>query len=458
MQTHGNRDGSHAGDSRLLPSAIVSFFAESFADAVGRPRAVTIEAGSIHIAMFILGRIIIGIGNGLSLSTVVVYICALAPPSKRGVLTTLVQLLSATGILLGYFICYGTVRIKSAASWRLPLALQSFLVFLFAAVCVPLPQSRRWLTLCGRHKEARLLWIRLGINPDSEDTEVRDGLIVEKREDPESKTDDQLSRNTEVSDGVIIKKHEDPESKTDGQSSEDIEVSDGVVIEKHKDLESKTDGQSGKDTEVIDGVVIEKRIDPESKSDGRPGESPAVVLQNPGNGVCEDTTAIMSRSVVRVFRKDVRSRTALGVYYLGMQQLTGMDSILYYAPIVLQHAGITSQKSSSLASGVEAIVIIVVTIPATLLADSWSRRMQTVVGGCLIPGCLFLNAILYASGVVNQDSGAARWVVIGTTYAYLISYCVTWAMCVRSYPSEIQPPATRATATSLAQCANWVSR
>ena len=166
----------------------------------------------------------------------------------------------------------------------------------------------------------------------------------------------------------------------------------------------------------------------------------------------------MSRSVVRVFRKDVRSRTALGVYYLGMQQLTGMDSILYYAPIVLQYAGITSQKSSSLASGVEAIVIIVVTIPATLLADSWSRRMQTVVGGCLIPGCLFLNAILYASGVVNQDSGAARWVVIGTTYAYVISYCVTWAMCVRSYPSEIQPPATRATATSLAQSANWVSR
>ena len=403
--------------SVLLPSAIVSFFAGSFADAVGRPRAViigfcvfglgaAIEAGSIHIAMFMVGRIIIGIGNGLSLSTVVVYICELAPPSKRGVLTTLVQLLSATGILVGYFICYGTVRINSAASWRLPLALQSFLAFLFAAVCVRLPQSPRWLTLCGRHEEARLLWIRLGINPDSEDTEVRDGLIVEKREDPES----------------------------------------------------KTDGQSSKDTEVIDGVVIEKRIDPDSKTDGRSGESPAAVLQNPGNSVLEDTTAILSRSVVRVFRKDVRSRTALGVYYLGMQQLTGMDSVLYYAPIVFQHAGITSQKSSFLASGVISIVIVVVTIPATLLADSWSRRMQTMVGGCLVSGSLLLIAILYASGAVHQDSGAARWVVIVTIYAYVISYCVTWAMSVRSYPSEIQPPATRATATSLAQCANFVSK
>lgn len=113
--------------SILLPSAIVSFFAGGLVDAVGRSRAVTIgfcifglgaaiEAGSIHIAMFIVERIIIGIGNGLSLSTVVVYICELAPPRKRGVLTTLVQLFSAIGLLIGYFICYGTVHINSSGS------------------------------------------------------------------------------------------------------------------------------------------------------------------------------------------------------------------------------------------------------------------------------------------------------------------------------------------------------
>ena len=113
--------------------------------AVGRPRAVTIgfcvsglgaaiEAGSIHIAMFIVGRIIIGIGIGLYLSTIVVYICELAPPAQRGVLSTMVQLFAAIGMLTGYFICYGTVYISSSLSWRLPLAIHSFLAFLFAAV------------------------------------------------------------------------------------------------------------------------------------------------------------------------------------------------------------------------------------------------------------------------------------------------------------------------------------
>ena len=347
--------------SVLLPSAIVSIFAGSLADAVGRPRAVTIgfcvsglgaaiEAGSIHIAMFIVGRIIIGIGIGLYLSTVVVYICELAPPAKRGVLTTMVQLFAAIGILTGYFICYGTVYISSSLSWRLPLAIQSFLAFLFAAVCVFLPQSPRWLTLCGRHDESRLLWIRLGVSLD------------DQREDSENKNDTQ-----------------------------------------------------------------------------------------------EDSTSVLSHSIIRAFKKDVRSRTALAVYYLGMQQLCGIDSILYYAPIIFQQAGITSQKSSFIASGVTAIVIVAVTIPATLKADSWSRRMQTILGGCLISGCLLLIGILYASGAVHQTSGAARWVVIVTIYLYVISFCVTWGINYKSYPSEIQPPATRATATSLAQSANWVS-
>ncbi|KAL8851377.1 MAG: hypothetical protein Q9221_003744 [Calogaya cf. arnoldii] len=336
--------------SVLLPSAIVSIFAGKFADAVGRPRAVTIgfcvsglgaaiEAGSIHIAMFIVGRIIIGIGIGLYLSTVVVYICELAPPAKRGVLTTM-------GILTGYFICYGTVYTSSSLSWRLPLAIQSLLAFLFAAVCVFLPQSPRWLTLCGRHDESRLLWVRLGVGLDDEGAEVSDEFISDQREDSESKKDDQ------------------------------------------------------------------------------PSVPPALVLQTSDNAQFEDSISVLSRSIIRAFRKDVRSRTALAVYYLGMQQVCGIDSILYYARIIFQQAGITSQKSSFIASGVNAIVIVAVTIPATLKADSWSRRMQTILGGCLISGCLFLIGILYASGAVHRTSGAARWVVIVTIYAYAVNFCV----------------------------------
>ena len=147
------------------------------------------------------------------------------------------------------------------------------------------------------------------------------------------------------------------------------------------------------------------RKDPEIKTDGQSSGPTAVVLQNPANGQPDDSAAVMSHSNIRVFRKEVRNRTALAVDYLGMQQFCGIDSILYYAPIVFQHAAITSQKSSFLASGVTAIVIVAVTIPATLTADSWSRRIQTMVGGYLISGCLFPNGIMYASGAVHRNAG-----------------------------------------------------
>lgn len=161
--------------------------------------------------------------------------------------------------------------------------------------------------------------------------------------------------------------------------------------------------------EVDDEVISEKRKDTESKTDDQSSKPPTVVAQKPAISQLKDSTAVVSHSIIRVFRKDVRSRTALAVYYLGMQQLCGIDSILYYAPIVFQQAGLTSQKSFFLASGVTAIVIVAVTIPATLKADRWPRRTQTMVGGCLISGCLLLNGILYASGAVHQSAEVARW-------------------------------------------------
>lgn len=190
--------------SVLLPSAIVSNFAGSLVDAVGRPRAITfgfcifafgaaVQAGSIHITMFIGGRIIVGTGIGPSLSTVVVCTCEPAPPAKRGALATVSQLFSATGIMTGYFICYGTIHINSSMSWRLPLALLSLLAFLFAAVCAPLPQSPRWLTLCGLHENLQSLWVRLGVRPAGEGAAIRDGVKIEKHGDAKSKTDCQSS-------------------------------------------------------------------------------------------------------------------------------------------------------------------------------------------------------------------------------------------------------------------------
>ncbi len=81
------------------------------------------------------------------------------------------------------------------------------------------------------------------------------------------------------------------------------------------------------------------------------------------------------RHILREFREafaaPYRSRTAFCCFIMAMQQFTGIDGILYYAPILMSQAGLSSAEAAFLASGVSALVILATTIPATLLADRW---------------------------------------------------------------------------------------
>lgn len=125
-----------------------------------------------------------------------------------------------------------------------------------------------------------------------------------------------------------------------------------------------------------------------------------------------------------------------------------------YAPLLFQSAGLKSATASFLASGISALLILLVTIPAFLLADRWGRTTSTIVGGILQGGCMLIIGSIYASG---KGSGPARWVVVVMIYFFTIIFSATWAVGFRVYVSEIQPPKTRAGAASLSLSANWVS-
>lgn len=84
----GNQSATVHGllvSSILIPAAISSFFAGILADKLGRPKGISIgalifgvgaalEGAAVHIGMFVVGRIIEGIGEGLYLGTLVVYV------------------------------------------------------------------------------------------------------------------------------------------------------------------------------------------------------------------------------------------------------------------------------------------------------------------------------------------------------------------------------------------------
>lgn len=160
-------------------------FTGHLANAIGRLAATAIgsfifgigaaiECSSFHLPQLFIGRAIKGIGEGFFLSTLVVYITEISPPSQRGTLASIPQLTTTIGALVGYFMCYGSVSIASSLSWRLPFAVQAIIAFLFtASTMLLLPQSPRWLAARGRFEEAERVWLDLGV-PDEEREKVEE--------------------------------------------------------------------------------------------------------------------------------------------------------------------------------------------------------------------------------------------------------------------------------------------
>ncbi|KAK4688298.1 hypothetical protein P7C73_g1817, partial [Tremellales sp. Uapishka_1] len=118
------------------------------------------------------------------------------------------------------------------------------------------------------------------------------------------------------------------------------------------------------------------------------------------------------------------------------------------------------------------VSIIAVMIPCQFyLVDKVGRRPATIWGGVGMGVCMLTIGILFASGLADEHK-AAKWTIIGLIYVcdsqdrmrlraeYLsLHRCLlhsTWSIVIKVYANEIQPNATRASASSLAQCFNWI--
>ena len=157
-----------------------------------------------------------------------------------------------------------------------------------------------------------------------------------------------------------------------------------------------------------------------------------------------------------IFAAPVRLRTCLALFLLAMMQLSGIDGVLYYAPLLFRHAGLPAGTATFLASGVSAIVIMAVSIPAFLLADRVGRRVSLIGGGLGMTACMYAMGALYESGSVHAGVGGGRWAVVALIFIFAMLYAGTWAISAKLYAGEIQPPQTRLTANSAAQGVNFV--
>lgn len=340
--------------SALVGCLIGAFISDYLSNRFGRKATMIITAilfilNSVGTAipnsftMFVLFRIVGGVGVGVASMVVPMYIAEIAPPKRRGALVGNYQLAIVIGIVVVYFVNY-FIALQGNAHWNLntgwrwmfgseiiPSVL--FLIFIFL-----IPESPRWLVQKGKSTDAI--------------------AVLEKLNAPE----DAIQIQTEIENSLL------QEDKNQW---------------KH--------------------------------------------LVNP------------------VFKKALFAGIGLSI----LQQLTGINAILYYAPEIFKSLG-----SSADTSLLETSILGVVNLIFTLLAIRWVDQMGRKP--LLYIGSIGMTIALAAVGLFIYFDAVGNW-VLPFLLLFMASFSISWGPIVWVLLSEIFPTKIRSLALAISVFIQWVA-
>jgi sugar porter (SP) family MFS transporter len=147
----------------------------------------------------------------------------------------------------------------------------------------------------------------------------------------------------------------------------------------------------------------------------------------------------------------LRPALIIGIGLAMFQQITGINTVIYFAPQIFQAAGLSSASVSILATAGVGAVNVALTIVSMWLIDRAGRRVLLLwsLGG--MAATLLILAVGFAFGA----SGATGWLTVLSVAAYVAFFAVGLGPVFWLLIAEIFPLAVRGRAMSLATISNW---
>lgn len=139
----------------------------------------------------------------------------------------------------------------------------------------------------------------------------------------------------------------------------------------------------------------------------------------------------------------------IGVLISVFQQFVGINAVLYYAPLMFQNMG-ASTDSALLQTIVVGGANLIFTIVAIVTVDRWGRKPLLVAGAVIMAVAMIALGCLFNARVVGL--GALIAVVL-----YIAGFAFSWGPVAWVMLSEMFPNAIKGKAMGLAVAAQWIA-
>ncbi len=148
----------------------------------------------------------------------------------------------------------------------------------------------------------------------------------------------------------------------------------------------------------------------------------------------------------------VKAALVVGVGLAILQQVSGINTVIYYAPTIIQFTGVDSDSSAILAAVGVGIVNVGMTIVAIRLLDRLGRR-PLLLGGSLVMGLSLTALALVFLGGAGSDVDS--FIAVGALMLYVAAFAISLGPIFWLLNAEIYDLRVRSKAAAVGTMANW---
>jgi SP family xylose:H+ symportor-like MFS transporter len=138
----------------------------------------------------------------------------------------------------------------------------------------------------------------------------------------------------------------------------------------------------------------------------------------------------------------------VGILLSVFQQFVGINAVLYYAPLMFQNMG-ASTDAALLQTVVIGAANVLFTVVAIVTVDHWGRRPLLIVGALVMAAAMTALGTLFDLG---QATGLAALI---TVVVYIAGFAFSWGPVTWVLLAEIFPNSIKGKAMGLAVAAQW---